>query len=1065
MSVDEKPTSQQTLKRALVAMERMRRQLDSYERARSEPIAIVGAGCRLPGGVTDVESFWSLLCDGVDAISEVPVDRWDADAFHDEQPRQPGKTSSRWGGFLDHVDRFDNAFFDISHREAVAMDPQQRLTLEVVWEALENAGQDPTALAGSQAGVYMGVCSNDYASQTFGEPLDITGYTSTGTAHSILTGRISYLLDLRGPSIAFDTACSSSLVAVHQACLSLRAGETDLALAGGVNAILTPQLSISFSQFPDMLASDGRCKTFDASANGYVRSEGCGVLVLKRLSDAVRDNDRVLAVVRGSAVNQDGRSAGVTAPNGAAQRDVLRRALRASGVEPHQVSFVESHGTGTKLGDPIEVDALADVYGGPDRNPLLLGSAKTNIGHLEAAAGVAGLIKLALCVNRGVVPPNLHFDALNPHISLAGTSFAVPTQLSEWPDGGERIGAVSSFGFSGTNVHMIVEAPPPPAVVETDDSRPTSVLALSAKSEKALGKLARRYQKALRAADASAADVCHSANTGRAHFRHRLAVTGGTAKELTEQLGAFVRGEVAAGDAKPGTEVVFLFTGQGPQRVGMGREIYETQPTFRAAMDRCDEILRHILDRPLLDVLYSDDPDASLDDQAYAQTALFAYEYAMAQLWQSWGVEPAAVLGHSLGEYAAACFAGTMSLEDGLALTAERGRLMASLGSVGVMAKIAARLADVEKVLVDHDGATIAVAAVNGPENTVVSGDLASVEAVCAAFEERGAETKRLRIPTPFHSPLIEPVLEPLRAALRSVTFSPPRIPVVSGLTGELMPWDKAPDADYWCRHAREAVLFAAGADTLRGMGYGTFVEVGPSPTLLGLVAEGGTGATLLPSARSRQGDWEVLAGTVAKLYTAGVDIDWAGFDRDYARRRVPVPTYPFDQTRCWHEPSRTDGRFDWAGLSMLSESPHPVATGDVPVERPAAGGVPTAATLLDLPVEQRLPTLVSGLLVSVRAALGGKAEPRADEPLSGLGLDSLMAVELRNEIQDQAGVSLQMVAFLNGATVMSVAEEILRQLDGSPSTGPAEITRATRAEEAALRLLEQLELDGERAS
>ncbi|WP_216206435.1 type I polyketide synthase [Amycolatopsis aidingensis] len=1079
-TLDEKQNSQQTLKRALLAMERMQRQLAEYERAQSEPIAIVGVGCRFPGGVTDPDSYWKLLSTGVDAITEVPADRWDADAFYDEQPRRPGKTSSRWGGFLDHIDRFDHEFFGISLREAVAMDPQQRLALEVVWEALENAGQDPTGLAGSQTGVYLGVCSNDYAAQTFAEPVDITGYTSTGTAHSVLAGRISYLLDLRGASVAVDTACSSSLVAVHQACQSLRAGEIDLALGGGVNAILSPQVGISFSQFPDMLAADGRCKTFDASANGFVRSEGCGVLVLKRLSDAERDGDQVLAVLRGSAVNQDGRSSGVTAPNGAAQRDVLRRALRASGVRPEQVSYIETHGTGTKLGDPIEVEALGEVYGRAEGQPVLLGSAKTNIGHLEAAAGAAGLIKAALCVSRGAVPPNLHFTELNPHISLAGTSFAVPTELSEWDTGQQpRMAGVSSFGFSGTNVHMLVEQPPTAPPAEPDERRPASVLALSAKSEKALAKLARRYQDRLGSQAAeSAADLCFSANTGRAHFRHRLAVLGRTGAEIADQLRGFVRGDpgpgVVTGTAAD-TEVVFLFTGQGPQRVGMARELYETQPAFRRTMDRCAEILDPVLDEPLLSALYSDDPQAELADQRYAQTALFAVEYATAQLWQSWGVQPAAVLGHSLGEYAAACFAGAMSLEDGLRLTAERGRLMSTLAEAGVMATISAPATDVEKVLVEHDPRAVSVAAVNGPENTVVSGAQEAVHAVCAVFAERGVETRQLRIPTPFHSPLIEPIIEPLRAALRRIEFHPPRIPVVSGLTGELLPWDEAPDADYWCRHAREPVLFAAGAETLHHMGYRTFLEVGPNPTLLGLLGESlPTGDTLLlPSLRPKQGDWEVLLGTVARLYAAGAELDWAGFDREYTRNRVTVPLYPFDATRCWHEPSRQDGRFDWNGLSLLSGG-RPARTapaGQAPAEPAAAPAaeqakgwaeeIPTAEDLLALPAAERLPALVSGLLVGVRAVLGGNAGAAGEhEALSGFGLDSLMAVELRNEIQNRTGVSLRMVSFLKGATVTDVATEVLDRLavgEDEPEGGPAAIPKVERAEDAALELLRQI--------
>ena len=657
-SLGEPQTSAATLRRAYLTLDRMQRELDDYQRARSEPIAIVGLGCRFPGGVVDADSYWDVLSGGVDAVGEIPANRWDADSFYDDQPQQPGKMSTRWGGFLDRVDTFDYDFFGISQREALAMDPQQRLMLEVTWEALEDAGLPAAGLAGSRTGVFMGVCSSDFGTETFRQPSDITAYASTGTAHSVVTGRLSYLLDLRGPSLAIDSACSSSLVAVHLACQSLRAGESDLAVSGGVNVVLSPLPSIAFSQFPGMVAADGRCRTFDAAANGYVRSEGCGIVVLKRLADALRDDDQVLALVRGGAVNQDGRSSGVTAPNGLAQRDVLRRALEASGVEPREVSYIEAHGTGTRLGDPIEVEALAEVYGHPRGAPVYLGSAKTNIGHPEAAAGIAGLIKVVLTLGRGVIPPNVHFEELNPHISFAGTTFAVPTALTPWPAGaepggeepaggaeaagaeaagaeaageapeGRRIAGVSSFGFSGTNAHLILEAAPPRSAPPADTRRPRSVLALSAKSGSALTEMAKRYGDLLRAdPSASLADLCFSASTGRSHFRHRLAAVAGTAPEMADLLADFVDGmpgdEPATGEAGQ-ADVVFLFTGQGPQRPGMARELYETQPTFRATLDRCDDILRPILDTSLRSVLYpageAADPETALIYQtAYSQ--------------------------------------------------------------------------------------------------------------------------------------------------------------------------------------------------------------------------------------------------------------------------------------------------------------------------------------------------------------------------------------------------------------------------------------------------------------
>ncbi|MFJ3793112.1 type I polyketide synthase [Kitasatospora sp. NPDC090091] len=1090
---DDRSASMTAMKRAYLTMERMQRRIDAFERARSEPIAIVGAGCRFPGGVTDPDSYWELLSSGTDTIGEVPADRWDVDAFYDEEPRRPGRTSTRWGGFLDHIDRFDHDFFGISRREAVSMDPQQRLVLEVAWEALEDAGQAPHALAGSRTGVFLGICSTDYAGLLFREPEDITAHASTGIAHSIASGRLSYLLDLRGPSVSVDTACSSSLVAVHQACQNLRLGECDLAIGGGVNAVLSPDAAISFSQFPEMLAADGRCKTFDASANGFVRSEGCGVVVLKRLSDAVRDGDRVLAVIRASAVNQDGRSSGLTAPNGAAQRELFRRTLAAGDVDPGELGYIETHGAGTKLGDPIEVSALAEVYGRAQGAPLYLGAVKTNLGHLEAAAGIAGLIKAALCVDRGLIPPNLHFGELNPHISFEGTTFAVPSGgLTPWPtDGGPRLAGVSSFGFSGTNAHLILEQAPERPAPEADLRRPRSVLALSAKSDTALLKLARRYQDRLAAAEpGAAADLCFSANTGRSHFPHRLAAVGATAGELADRLADFVRDDPGEGlvagraDGAATSDPVFLFTGQGPQRAGMARQLYETQPAFRRILDQCDEILRDVLPAPLLSVLHPDAPrhSASADPELintmeYAQPGLFAVEYALAELWRSWGVEPAAVIGHSLGEYTAACFAGAMSLEDGLRLVAERGRLLQQLAESGAMAAVSAPVEEVAEELARYDAALVSVAAVNGPANTTVSGVREVVDAVRAAFATRGVEVKRLRISTSSHSPLVEPVLEPLRVALDKVPFGPPRIPLLSNLTGRLLPWDEPLDTEYWLRHARQPVLFADGVRALYELGHRTFLETGPAPTLLGLVREvlPGDDVVLLPSLRPGYEDWEILLGSLGRLYADGADVDWAGFDRDYARSRTPLPRYPFAPTRCWHEPSggaapagrRSPARFgpadpDGAPRRATRSTGRPV---DRPAARPepqrvpgapgraAASGLPTAEELLRVPADERAAALVTRLTAGVRAALGSRAATvDPDTPLAGLGLDSLMAVELRNEIQGRLGVKVTVADFLKGATVRSLAEQVAGELAGEPAARPDGPARDGAGAEPAIR-------------
>lgn len=1074
------PPQTATMRRAYATIERLQQRIAEHERARSEPIAIVGLAARFPGGVVDADSFWDLLSNGRDAVGDIPADRWDVDRYYDAEPFRAGKSISRWGGYLDRVDRFDHDFFGISRREAVMMDPQQRLILEVTWEALEDAGLPPRGLAGSATGVYMGLCSSDYSSQVFQSAEGIQAHASTGNSHGIATGRVSYLLDLKGPSVSIDTACSSSLVAVHQAGQALRLGDIDMAICGAVNVVLQPHLSISFSQFPEMLAADGRCKTFDAAADGFVRSEGCGVVVLKRLSDAVRDGDRIHALIRGSAVNQDGRSSGLTAPNGAAQRAVLRRALQVSGVEAAQVGYIETHGAGTKLGDPIEVEALAEVYGRSEGAPLYLGAVKSSLGHMEAASGIAGLIKATLCLEHGEIPPNLHFHQLNPHISFDGTTFAVPTVRSPWPVTGTRFAGLSSFGFSGTNTHVILQQAPEAAAPAPDDRRPRSVLALSAKTETALVKLAGRYHRRLTAGTpVPAADLCFSANTGRAHFPHRLAAVGGSAEELAARLADYTRGEPAAGvlsgraaDAAA-SDVVFLFTGQGPQRAGMGRELYETQPTFRRVLDHCDEVLRPVLDEPLLSAIYPQDPACDLiNDMAYAQPGLFAVEYALAELWRSWGVEPAAVLGHSLGEYTAACFAGALPLDDGLRLVAERGRLLHQLADTGTMAAVFTSADEVQRELDRHDPDLVAIAAANGPANTTISGTRQAVTDVCAAFTARGVDVRRLHISTSSHSPLVEPVLEPLRRALSAVGFSTPRVPLVSNLTGRLWPWDQALDADYWCQHARRPVLFADGVGALLELGYRTFLEVGPAPTLLGLLGDivpSGSNMLMLPSLRPRAGDWNVLLDSVSRLYVQGADIDWAGFDKDYTRARARLPLYPFDKVRCWHDfgtatPFAAAGAAPTPAAGNTPDLPKQGRTGAVPV-RGWASSLPSAEDLLRAQPAERTGAMITELLRSVQRALGaGSATVDPEAPLSGLGLDSLMAVELRNEIQARLEVSIPIAGLLSGATIRSVSEQIITQVEqrqASPTGAPdgtTAIRRVARVEDLAEQLLAVVE-------
>ena len=878
-----------------------------------EPIAIIGMACRFPGGVTNPAAFWSLLINGVDAISEVPGDRWDMAALYGDQP---GQIRTRYGGFLDQVTGFDAPFFRIAPVEVAAMDPQQRLLLETHWEALEYAGINPETLKGSATGIYVGIFGDDYK-LVQARQAELSTYYGTGTANAVAAGRIAYFLGTAGPAMAVDTACSSSLVAVHLACQSLRAGESTLALASGVNLLLSPELSIAFSQ-ANMLAPDGRCKTFDAAADGYVRSEGCGVVVLKRLADAQTAGDTILALIRGTAINQDGASNGLTAPNGLAQEAVIQQALAVAHLQPHAIAYVEAHGTGTSLGDPIEVHALEAVYGrgrGP-ANPLIVGSVKTNLGHTEAAAGIAGLLKIVLAFQHGVIPPHLHLRAINP--LLAATAITIPTQAHPWPqlDPAQPLrAAVSSFGFSGTNAHVILEAAPP-AVSPKQLWRPAHLLTLSAQSEAALHALAQQYAVTLPAfADADLPAIAATSNSGRAHFSHRLALVAATIAEAQAQLVAFTKGEITpkriqgyAPEAKATPKIAFLFTGQGSQYLQMGRELYATQPLFRERMERCDQVLRDCLGRSLLELLYPATPPEHndlLESHPCGQAVNFALECALADLWRSWGVQPDAVLGHSLGDFAAAYTAGVISLEDGLRLVTERGRLMET--ARGGMVAVQASEAEVAPFLAAYADVTVGV--INGPRSIVLSGGRDSVIHVTAHLNAAGLKTRPLDIPVAAHSPMLDPVLDAFTTAVRMVRLAPPRLPVVSSMTGRLVS-SELTDPAYWRQHLRNTIRFADGVTTLREQGCTIFVEIGSKPTLLsmaGLVLDElmqgeGTGlaahALMLPSLREDQPDTQQMLSSLGTLYVQGVAIDWANVE--CRRQTVVLPTYPFQRQYHW---------------------------------------------------------------------------------------------------------------------------------------------------------------------
>ncbi len=899
------------LQRAFLALEQAQARLAAVEAAASEPIAVIGIGCRVPGADSPAE-FWKLLRDGRDMVGPIPRERFDIDAFYDVDTTTSGRIAVREAAFIGPIDGFDAGFFGISPREARGMDPQQRLLLEVAWEALEHAGQAPDRLSTSATGVYVGQASSDYMAllHKSGDPALLDAHFTSGVAHSVTSGRVSYLLGLQGPSLTVDTACSSSLVAVHLACQALRIGECRMALAGGVNLMLSEDLFIAFSH-SRMLAPDGRCKSFDAAADGFGRSEGCGIVVLKRLSDAQSEGDRILALIRGSAVNQDGPSSGLTAPNGPAQEAVIRTALARAGVAPGDIGVIEAHGTGTQLGDPLEVQALGNVFG-PGRDaarPLWLSSVKTNLGHLESAAGVTGLIKLVLALQQRAVPAHLHFRTPSPHIAWADLPLRVPTVLQPWePIAGRRLAGVSSFGFSGTNAHVVLEEAPPKITAPLDDDALPQLYTLSARNPAALRALAQRHLDTFAATSGvTLADACFTANAGRAQFAHRAAISAKSLADLTGRLAALASGAEAPGlrvahvQRRDPPRVAFVFTGQGAQYGGMARGLYDSVPTFRAELERCavaiDTANDALSDRPLLGVLFGTD-NRSLDRTEYAQPALFAIEVALAETWRAWGVPPAVLIGHSVGEVAAACVAGVMSLADAARLICARGRLMGALPAGGAMAAVQAPADTVVPLLADHP--QVSVAAINAPTQTVISGAAASVDALCSVFEARGRRCRRLEVSHAFHSPLVEPMLDEFEAVIRGISLAPPRLRLISNLGGGLAVPEEITQPHYWRRHVREPVRFADGVSTLLAQRPDVCIEMGPQPALLAFIAPAAPGLPLLASLRRGRPDREQLLDTLARLYLEGAEINWRAVHDHEVRTPIELPTYPFQRERYW---------------------------------------------------------------------------------------------------------------------------------------------------------------------
>ncbi|MBH8563709.1 acyltransferase domain-containing protein [Nostoc sp. CENA67] len=1045
-----------------------------------EPIAIIGIGCRFPGAINP-EAFWHLLCNQIDAIAPIPTERENLHSCFN-----PDASSSQsqliQGGFLEQIDQFDPQFFGIAPQEAVSIDPQQRLLLEVTWEALEDACLVPQKLSTTATGVFVGVSGSHYY-ELLADTRTTNGYAVTGNLTSTTANRISYLLNLTGPSLAINTACSSSLVAVHLACQSLRNRESSLALAAGVNIMLFPEITTSLKN-AGMISATGRCRSFDAQADGFVRSEGVGVVVLKLLSQALTDCDPIYAVIQGSAINQDGRSNGLAAPNLQAQQALLRQTYQDIGISPSSVQYVEAQGTGSLLGDAIELKALATVLGENRAvgDKCRVGSVKTNIGHLEATSGIAGLIKVALSLKHGKIPPNLHFQQPNPNVALDKLPLQVQQTLEAWPSDRPAVAGISAFGFGGTNAHIVMSAAPNLVVESSSIDRPLHLLILSAKTETALLSLAQRYHEFfVNHPHVSIANVCFSANTGRTTFNHRLAVTGNSTAQFAERLQAFaVSGQAAglvSGLVKPKKvpKIGFLFTGLIHDKLELDRQLYETQPVFRQVIDRCNAIAQPLLGKSLIDVLYTSTTEETAIDSINNSTALFALQIALCELWKSWGIEPSVVMGTSLGESAAAYFAGILSLEDALKLLIFGQQQVQSQSQKGTTSVVFADEQQVAAAIQPYaDKVFIGIFA--EPVLTI-SGEQQAVDAVTDALKAQGIKTIKSNLPYPYHSPLM---------TLLEVDFAlcSPKIPIISGVTGQLSP-DAMTNIEYWQTNLQQPVRFSTGMQTMYQQGVTVFIEIGPKPNLLsqGIRCLPERVGVWLPSLRPGQSSTQQMLSSLAQLYVLGVPVNWLGLDCGDNRDRLRLPTYPFERQSYWFRSSRSSQPSHLSPLpqrslisslldrgdsvkqivQLLAETESfsqqevqllpklitalvqhhqqdehesvltsPTTNIEIPIAEVIApeSNIELKRVQLATSPETQQQLLEEYLTQQIAKVLGlVPSQLDMEQPLNILGLDSLMLIQLVNRIKKDFAVELSIEALFENMTLVDLAQQLQTQL------------------------------------